>query len=153
MKCKISNSFSASFPCMTDGCWSIKWSYILCSWGPTNLSALLPIHPSGPPSLPEMLSIGVVLEWSIIIAQGNGPSWETFRELSREKINAWPGSPGDWDPPSLTFLSSLPIFSSTSFLLPSHHPLSANNGMSLANQRFNSRIALNVIQIIILFSC
>lgn len=151
MKCKISNSFSASWQMAADPsndpiycAPEVRQTYPLFS--PS-------IHPSGPPSLPEMLSIGVVLEWSIIIAQGNGPSWETFRELSREKINAWPGSPGDWDPPPPTFLSSLPIFSSTSFLLPSHHPLSANNGMSLANQRFNSRIALNVIQIIILFSC
>lgn len=43
----------------------------------------LPFYPSGPPSFSQTLSIGVVLEWSIIIAQGNGPSWETFRELSK----------------------------------------------------------------------
>lgn len=59
----------------------------------------------------------------------------------REKINAWPSSPGDGDPPP-PLLSSLPI-SFTPLPLSSHHPHTANNGMSHANETLSNRIILN----------
>lgn len=46
----------------------------------------LPLHSqSGPSLFSQTLDTRVVPEWSIIMAKGNGPSWETFRELSEEE--------------------------------------------------------------------